>query len=128
VPAYDVIEIARRVVLARIAQTQGDLDTAIAEFEAAAEIEETLPYMEPAYWYYPVRQSLGAALLLAGKTDRAEKVFKASLDSTPNNGWSCFGLLQVHKRRGDTKAAAMLQERLDRTWAGDKDLLDLRRM
>jgi tetratricopeptide (TPR) repeat protein len=128
VPAWDVVEIARKVVLARVAQAEGDLATAIAEYEAAADIQETLPYMEPPYWYYPVRQSLGAVLLMAGQTDRAEKVFKASLEATPNNGWSCFGLLEVHRRRGETVEAAKLKERLDRTWAGDPALLDLKRL
>jgi tetratricopeptide (TPR) repeat protein len=128
VPAGDVVEIARRVVLARAAQAEGDLRTAIAEYEAAAKIQATLPYMEPAYWYYPVRQSLGAVLLMAGQTDRAERVFKASLEATPNNGWSCFGLLEVHRRRGDAVEAAKLKERLDRTWSGDPALLDLKRL
>ena len=128
VPAGDVVEIASRVVLARAAQADGDLATAIAEFEAAAELQATLPFMEPPYWYYPVRQSLGGALLMAGETERAEEVFRASLDATPNNGWSCFGLLEVAKRRGETAQAAALQERLDRTWAGDKALLELKRL
>jgi hypothetical protein len=44
--------------------------------------------MEPPYWYYPIRQSLGAVLLMAGQLDRAEAVFQASLNSTSNNGWA----------------------------------------
>ena len=31
--------------------------------------------MEPPYWYYPVQQSLGAALLQAGRADEAEAGF-----------------------------------------------------
>ena len=128
IPAADVLELARHVVLARIAQAGGDQQKAIGEFETAAEIEASLPYMEPAYWSYPVKQSLGAALLLAGETDRAEAAFQASLDAVPNNGWACFGLLEAAKRRGDTTAAATLQERLGRTWVGDPALLDLNRL
>jgi tetratricopeptide (TPR) repeat protein len=128
VPAGDVIEIARNVVLARAAQAAGDLPTAIAAFETAAAIQKTLPYFEPPFWYYPVRQSLGAALLLAGETERAEEVFRASLDAAPNNAWACFGLVEVHRRRGEASEAAALQERLDRTWAGDPALLDLKRL
>lgn len=128
VPAADLLNLARHVVIARIAQAEGDLDAAIREFEAAAAIQAALPYMEPPFWYYPVRQSLGAALLLAGETDRAEEVFRTSLDAAPNNGWACFGLVEVHKRRGETETVRKLEERLGRTWAGDPALLDLKRM
>lgn len=128
VPAPDVLKLARHIVLARIARAEGDLQTAIREFEAAHAIEKSLAFMEPPFWYFPVQQSLGAVLLLAGETERAEAVFRASLEAAPNNGWACFGLAEVHKRRGETAQAAALQERLDRTWAGDRAMLDLSRM
>jgi tetratricopeptide (TPR) repeat protein len=128
VPAPALLELARHVVLARAAQAEGDLDKAIAEFEAAAAIEKTLPYMEPPFWYYPVGQSLGAVLLLAGETERAEEVFRQSLEITPNNGWACFGLLQVHKARGDAEQVSALEARLGRSWIGDRALLDLNRL
>ena len=128
VPAPDLLKLARHVVLARIAQAQGHLDTAIREFEAAAEIESSLAYMEPPFWYYPVKQSLGAALLMAGEIERAEEVFRTSLQAAPNNGWACFGLVQVHKTRGEMQEAAAMEERLGRTWAGDPKLLDLGRL
>ena len=128
VPAADIVELAHHVLLGRIAQAEGNLATAIAEYEAAMEIERTLPYMEPPYWYYPVGQSLGAVLLLAGETERAEDVFRASLEAAPNNGWACFGLLETLRRNGDTAEATAMQQRLTRTWAGDPALLDLNRM
>ena len=128
VPAPDVLELARHIVLARMAQAEGDFDAAIAEFQSAADIEATLAYMEPPYWYYPVRQSLGAVLLLAGRTAEAEEAFRTSLEKTPNNGWACFGLMEVHRQRGETAEAEALAARLDRSWAGDRALLDLRRL
>jgi tetratricopeptide (TPR) repeat protein len=128
VPAPAILELARHVVLARAAQAQGDLATAIGEFEAAAAVEKTLPYMEPPFWYYPVGQSLGAVLLLAGETERAEEVFRQSLESAPNNGWACFGLLEVHKARGDAEQASASEARLARSWIGDRALLDLNRL
>ncbi len=51
-----------------------------------------------------------------------------SLESAPNNGWACFGLMQVHTVRGEIGKAEELKQRLDRTWAGDRSLLDLRRL
>jgi tetratricopeptide (TPR) repeat protein len=61
IPARPVLEVAKNVVLARAAQTEKDRASAIALFEKAVAAEETLPYMEPPYWYYPVRQSLEEA-------------------------------------------------------------------
>ena len=45
---------------------------AIVRFERAAALQDALPYTEPPYWYYPMRQSLAAALLQAGRYDEAE--------------------------------------------------------
>jgi hypothetical protein len=61
VPARPVLEVARNVVLARAAQAENDHASAVAHFENAVAAEETLPYMEPPYWYDPVRPSLEEA-------------------------------------------------------------------
>jgi tetratricopeptide (TPR) repeat protein len=128
VPADRVMGIAREVVLARAAQARDDLDTAIGHFEAAATAEEGLPYMEPAYWYYPVRQSLGAALLEAGRAEEAEAAFRASLDRVPNSGWSCFGLMEAARAQGDETTVQEAADRLEQLWIGDRGLLDLQRL
>jgi uncharacterized membrane protein len=36
--------------------------------------------------------------------------------------------MQVHTVRGEIGKAEELKQRLDRTWAGDRSLLDLRRL
>ncbi|MBT6960228.1 MAG: hypothetical protein HOA00_03720, partial [Rhodospirillaceae bacterium] len=86
VPAPTLLSIAQQVVLGRIAQSGGDVDAAVGHFEAAVSLQDTVNYMEPPYWYYPVRQSLGAAYLAAGRADDAERALKASLIDAPNNG------------------------------------------
>ncbi|UEM24872.1 hypothetical protein JL100_034610 (plasmid) [Skermanella mucosa] len=128
IPASTVLEISRHVVRARIAQARGDLDGAIAEFGSAAALEGQLPYMEPPFWYYPVQQSLGAALLRAGRVDEAEQAFAASLTRSRNNGWALYGMMKVHEARGDQEAAKQSAEVLGHAWAGDRALLDLERM
>ncbi|MBS1213745.1 MAG: uncharacterized protein H6R26_2362, partial [Proteobacteria bacterium] len=60
IPAADLLRLARHVLLGRAAQARGDLKSASSEFEQAVVIQNTLTYTEPPYWYYPVRQSLGA--------------------------------------------------------------------
>jgi tetratricopeptide (TPR) repeat protein len=128
VPAADLLRLARHVIFARMAQAEGRIDQTIAEWEAASAIERTLPYMEPPFWYFPVDQSLGAALVEAGQFDRAEAIFNESLKRAPNNGWALFGLAEVQKARGDAAAAARTAAALDRAWIGDRKLLDLKRL
>ncbi len=128
VPAGSVMGIARHVLAARIAQSQGEFAGAVAELERAVAIEDNLAYSEPPFWYYPVRQSLGGALVLAGELDRAESVFRASLARQPNNGWALYGLTQVYVRRGDARAAISMQKRFEAAWAGPWSGPDLARM
>jgi tetratricopeptide (TPR) repeat protein len=118
VPAPEILRIARHVLEGRIAQAEGNLDQAISEFELAVQIQDTLPYMEPEYWYYPVRQSLGAALLAAGRAADAEEVFRQSLIEAPNNGWALYGLMQAYDAQGDQVASVETKKLFDKAWAG----------
>jgi Flp pilus assembly protein TadD len=84
-----------------------------------------LPYMEPPYWYYPVRQSLAAALVQAGRLAEAEDQFQRALKRAPNNGWSYFGLAELYKARGNADEARKAEAELAKTWIGDRKLLQL---
>jgi tetratricopeptide (TPR) repeat protein len=128
IPALDVLKLAQAVVDARIAQAKRDSTTAIARLTEAAAIQDTLHYTEPPYWYYPVRQSLAAALLQAGRLDDALEQFQRALKRAPNTGWTYFGLAQLYKARRDTKAARDAEAQLARTWFGDRALLDVSRL
>jgi tetratricopeptide (TPR) repeat protein len=125
VPAQDVLKLARTVILGRIAQAQGNFGSAVEQFAQAALIQDALPYTEPPYWYYPVRQSLAAALLQAGRLAEAEDQFMRALKRAPANGWSYFGLLALYQARGDGAAAAKAEADLARTWVGDRGLLQI---
>jgi len=128
VPAAEVLRIAQHVVHGRIAQARGDFAGAVAEFERAVALEDKLPYTEPPFWYYPLRQSLGAALLQAGRSDEAELAFRASLARAPNNGWALYGLSELYKRRGDRASAAAAERLLAKAWAGSRRHLELARL
>jgi cytochrome c-type biogenesis protein CcmH/NrfG len=84
--------------------------------------------MEPPYWYFPVRQSLGAVLLQAGRVDEAEAALAQSLTEVPNNGWAIYGLGEVAKARQDTAAQAEAEAKLDEVFTGDRSLLTLDRL
>ena len=125
VPGEEVMRLARAVIQGRVAQAQGNLVAAIARFDEASALQDALPYTEPPYWYYPVRQTLAAALLQAGRLPEAEDQFQRALKRAPANGWSYFGLLQVYKARGDAAAVAGAEAELARTWVGDRQLLQI---
>ena len=125
IPAQEVMQIARTVILARVAQAKGDKAAAVTQFEKAAALQDALPYTEPPYWYYPVRQSLGAALLQAGRHADAQQQFERALKRAPANGWSYYGLAELHKSRGNAAAARKAEADLAKTWIGDRKLLQI---
>jgi len=119
IPARETAQLASHVLRARIAQGKHDLDTAQREFETAVKIQDALPYMEPPYWYFPVRQSLGALLVLRGQTERAREVFGQSLARAPNNAWALFGLSEAYARDGRKREARVVARRFERAWIGE---------
>jgi tetratricopeptide (TPR) repeat protein len=120
VPAPDIVRLASRVVDGRVAQAEGDYDAAAAAFRDAVAIQDGLPYTEPPYWYYPVRQSLGAVLLQAGKPAEAEGMFREALREHPNGAWALFGLREAQRAQGNAAAVAETQRQLDAVWEGDR--------
>jgi len=128
IPAPDILDLARQVVLGRAALAEGQLPAARAAFEQAVAAQDRLIYSEPPFWYYPVGQSLGAVLLRLGELSAAEDAFRTSLARAPNNGWALFGLSEVYRRMGRTDAAADITRRLDDAWAGERSTLTLERL
>ncbi|WP_034858948.1 tetratricopeptide repeat protein [Sinorhizobium sojae] len=127
-PAADVLAIARHVLTARIAQAREDWLAAARAFSDAKKVEDRLAYMEPRHWYYPIGQSLGAALLRVGDIDGAEKAFLESLDLAPNNGWALFGLSEVYRARGDELLAEKTTRRWRDAWVGNTSILRIDRL
>jgi tetratricopeptide (TPR) repeat protein len=128
VPAPELLALARHVIEGRIARAAGDAEAAAASFRRAVEIQDALPYLEPPYWYYPVRQSLGAALLAAGRAEEAERVFRKGLEATPNHAWLLYGLHRALAAQGRTEAAATAKERFESAWLGEPGGPDLSRL
>ena len=128
VPAKEIVQTARFVAEGRLADALGDLDGAAKAFEEAVFIEDSLAYMEPPYWYYPVRQSLAAVRLRQGKLDEAEKLFRESLGRVRSNGWALAGLAETYKRMGKPKAEKATRNVLQRAWFGDAKGPDLARL
>jgi len=128
VPARPVLDVAKGVVLARAAQAEGNNPEAVELWKKAAETEDTIPYMEPPFWYYPVRQSLGAALLKEGQVDQAEKEFNAALNKARGSAWALYGLEQAAKAKGDAAAEGKASDAFTKAWLGDPSSLNLERL
>lgn len=118
VPGQEIVRTARLVASARLADAQGDLDAAEKAYEDAIAVEDSFSYMEPPYWYYPIRQSLGSVYLRQGKLDAAEKVLRESLLRSRGNGWALAGLTEVYKRKGDEAAEKATRQAYARAWFG----------
>jgi len=120
VPGPDVLAIEAKIIEGRVAQANNDHAQAALQFAQAVEIQDRLPYMEPPFWYYPVHQSLGAALLQQGKTEEAQAEFRKALELSPNNGWAASGLLQAAEAKGDEETAGEARALLQKNWFGEQ--------
>jgi tetratricopeptide (TPR) repeat protein len=115
-PASALLDIADALLLGEIALAGGDLDAAVAHFERAVAGQDDLPYTEPPFWYYPTRQSLGVALLKAGRAADAEQVYRRDLENYPHNGWSTYGLIQSLEAQGKTDEAREHRGHFEAMW------------
>ena len=124
--AKDVFAVASHVLSARVAVAQGNNSGGIEHWRKAIELQDRLNYDEPADWYYPVRESLGATLLASGNVGDAEQVFRDDLARNPRNPRSLFGLLECLKAQQRTGDAAWVQRQLDAAWSSSDTRLSLK--
>jgi tetratricopeptide (TPR) repeat protein len=116
--AKDIMKIAKDVLGAKVAMAKKDNAGAIVMLREAVAIQDTLKYGEPPDWFFPVRESLGAALLISGDTAEGEKVFREDLDRNPRNPRSLFGLHQALKAEKRDYDAGFIRKQFDASWKG----------
>jgi Flp pilus assembly protein TadD len=116
--AKDVLKIARDVLGAKIALAKKDSASAIAQLQSAVAVQDSLKYDEPEDWFFPVRESLGAALLMSGDATGAEKAFREDLDRHPRNPRSLFGLEQALKAQKRDYDAGFVRKEFEASWKG----------
>jgi len=115
--AGQMFAVARPLLEGRIAAAGGDKAGAIQHYRMAVAAEDLLAYDEPPTWYYPVRETLGAALLASGDAPGAEQVFREDLKYNPRNGRSLFGLWQALEAQGRKADAARAGVEFRRVWS-----------
>jgi len=115
--AADILAIAARVIDGEMAAKKSQFDSAISSLKEAARQEDNLHYDEPPDWIQPVRHTLGAVLLKAGKTNEAEAVYREDLVRYPGNGWSLFGLRDALTQEGKTEEARQVGKQFQKAWS-----------
>jgi tetratricopeptide (TPR) repeat protein len=112
----DIASVAELILDGRIAEAKRDPDSALRAYRRAVEAQDALNYDEPPDFFYPTRETLGAALLRAGQPAEAEKVFRGDLERNPHNPRSLFGLAEARKLQKKSATTTMTQFR--RAWKG----------
>jgi tetratricopeptide (TPR) repeat protein len=104
-PASQVVGTVAHLLEGEILVAEGDLDGAIAAFERAAGVEDSMDYDEPEPLPFAARHWLGAALMEAGRFSEAEEKYRLELEDHPHDVWSLHGL----------RAALAAQDKVDAT-------------
>jgi tetratricopeptide (TPR) repeat protein len=113
--AADFLAVAGATLEAQLAAARKD-GASSQRLREAAELQAALEYDEPPPWFYPIAQSMGAALLREGKASEAEAVFRQALERQPRDGRLLFGLWQsllAQNRAGD---AQLVERQFQAAW------------
>ena len=104
---------------ARIAESKGQRDRAIALLREAVQLEDSMrPPNGAADPIKPSHEMLGEVLLRAGQGAEAAKVFEAGLLRMPNRPRSLAGAAAAYTAAGQTERARERRAALDRFWTG----------
>ena len=117
--AKNMLEVTDAVLDAWIARARRDNAAAIDAWRIAVIKEDMLNYNEPADWFYPSRESLGAALLRARRFPEAEEAFRDDLTRNPKNGRSLYGLWQTmlaSRKAQETQAVEAAEKQFREAW------------
>lgn len=113
----DLTGLAEHMLAGEILIREAKTDAGLAELREAVRREDALHYDEPPDWIVPVRHSLGASLMQAGRYAEAEQVYRADLKKVPANGWSLFGLAESLEMQGKKTEAKTVREQFEKIWA-----------
>lgn len=112
-----ILRVAVEALAGELAARRRQYEEAIAHLDKAVRLQDGLEYVEPPDWHYPMRHSLGAALLEAGRPAEAEVVYWEDLRRNPENGWALFGLMKSLSAQGKKDEATEIEKRFQVAWA-----------
>lgn len=117
--------IEAHVLEARIAREAGKSGDEIAELERAVVLQDAQGYAESPTFFFPVRETLGAAFARVHRYADAERVFRDDLARDRENPRALYGLAETLARAGRPDAARAAHERFVRAWGQADSELDL---
>jgi tetratricopeptide (TPR) repeat protein len=115
--ATDLLAIAALTLDGEMLAKQEQFDRAVSKLREAVRLEDRLAYDEPPDWIQPVRHTLGAVLLRAGRPNEAETVYREDLKVFAENGWSLMGLRDALAAQGKRAEGAAVGKRFRQQWA-----------
>lgn len=113
----EMVSLAGNAMAGEIAATEKKWEDAIHYLETAVNLQDNLFYTEPPPWHYPMRHSLGAVLLDAGRPEQAEDVYRDDLRKWPSNGWSLYGLMRSLRAQGRGDEARLVEKQYLKAFA-----------
>jgi tetratricopeptide (TPR) repeat protein len=116
--AESIIALANHMIEGELLIAEGKRDPGLEELRAALTLEDALKYDEPPSWMIPLRHTIGANLMAAGRFAEAEQIYRDDLKRLPENGWSLFGLseaLATQEKHGAELEAT--RARFNKVWA-----------
>jgi tetratricopeptide (TPR) repeat protein len=110
--------LAEDTLAARMAAARGDANAAIGYWRAAVTVQDGMNFDDVPDWYYPIRESLGAALLGNKQAAEAEQTFRDDLRRNPRNPRSLFGLALALEAQGKAYEAGFVRQAFEAAWKG----------
>lgn len=127
--ALKLVELAQKVLEGRASMVEGNFVDAAFTYRAAMALQAEANFSsDPPLFWYPVRRSLGAALLASGDHESAREQFRATLRKWPNDPLALYGLARAEQALGDGPAAARSLARARAGWIGAIEEMPLSRI
>jgi tetratricopeptide (TPR) repeat protein len=116
--AESIVAVANHMIEGEILIAERKLDPGLEELRAALTLEDVLKYDEPPAWMIPLRHTIGANLMAAGRFAEAEQIYRDDLKRLPENGWSLFGLSEaLAAQQKDGAELEATRARFNKVWA-----------
>jgi tetratricopeptide (TPR) repeat protein len=115
--AGSILPLVECMLEGEILVAESKLDNGLEQLRAAVKLEDALYYDEPPSWMIPIRHSIGATLMKAGRFAEAEQVYREDLHRVPENGWSLYGLAESLRKQGKASEASAAYTRFQKIWA-----------
>jgi tetratricopeptide (TPR) repeat protein len=116
------VTMAAAVLEGRAAMLRRDFDRAAKAFEPAAALQDRVYAFnfDPPPWWYPIRRSLAAAYLRAGRVQDARREAEASLKLWPGDPLTLQVLAEVKFAEGDRIGGRAEQRKAEQAWRGGR--------